>query len=132
MIKIKDSDLEFKFVKSRGPGGQNVNKVSTAVQLKFQIYNSSLKEEEVVLFKANYPNKISKSGYVIIYAQNHRTQNLNKKEAINKLHQLFSDINIPVKRILTKPSKSSIEKRLKTKKRKSIIKQNRKKVTNED
>jgi ribosome-associated protein len=132
MIKIKDSDLEFKFVKSRGPGGQNVNKVSTAVQLKFQIYNSSLSEEEVVLFKANYPNKISKSGYVIIYAQNHRTQNLNKKEAINKLHQLFSDINIPVKRILTKPSKSSIEKRLKTKKRKSIIKQNRKKVTNED
>jgi ribosome-associated protein len=132
MIKIKDSDLEFKFVKSRGPGGQNVNKVSTAVQLKFQIYNSSLTEEEVVLFKANYPNKISKSGYVIIYAQNHRTQNLNKKEAINKLHQLFSDINIPVKRILTKPSKSSIEKRLKTKKRKSIIKQNRKKVTNED
>ena len=77
MIKIKDSDLEFKFVKSRGPGGQNVNKVSTAVQLKFQIYNSSLSEEEVVLFKANYPNKISKSGYVIIYAQNHRTQNLN-------------------------------------------------------
>lgn len=132
MIKIKYSDLEFKFVKSRGPGGQNVNKVSTAVQLKFQIYNSSLSEEEVVLFKANYPNKISKSGYVIIYAQNHRTQNLNKKEAINKLHQLFSDINIPVKRILTKPSKSSIEKRLKTKKRKSIIKQNRKKVTNED
>ena len=132
MIKIKDSDLEFKFVKSRGPGGQNVNKVSTAVQLKFQIHNSSLSEEEVVLFKANYPNKISKSGYVIIYAQNHRTQNLNKKEAINKLHQLFSDINIPVKRILTKPSKSSIEKRLKTKKRKSIIKQNRKKVTNED
>ena len=132
MIKIKDSDLEFKFVKSRGPGGQNVNKVSTAVQLKFQIYNSTLSEEEVVLFKANYPNKISKSGYVIIYAQNHRTQNLNKKEAINKLHQLFSDINIPVKRILTKPSKSSIEKRLKTKKRKSIIKQNRKKVTNED
>jgi ribosome-associated protein len=132
MIKIKDSDLEFKFVKSRGPGGQNVNKVSTAVQLKFQIYNSSLSEEEVVLFKANYPNKISKSGYVIIYAQNHRTQNLNKKEAINKLHQLFSDINIPVKRILTRPSKSSVEKRLKTKKRKSIIKQNRKKVTNED
>jgi len=131
MIKIKDSDLEFKFVKSRGPGGQNVNKVSTAVQLKFQIYNSSLSEEEVVLFKANYPNKISKSGYVIIYAQNHRTQNLNKKEAINKLHQLFSDINIPVKRILTKPSKSSIEKRLKTKKRKSRIKQSRKKVTNE-
>jgi ribosome-associated protein len=131
MIKIKDSDLEFKFVKSRGPGGQNVNKVSTAVQLKFKIDTSNLLEKDVILFKTNYPNKISKSGYIIIYAQNHRTQNLNKKEAINKLHKLFSDINIPVKRILTKPSKSSVEKRLQTKKRKSLLKKTRRKVINE-
>jgi len=131
MIKIKDSDLEFKFVKSRGPGGQNVNKVSTAVQLKFKIDTSNLLEKDVILFKTNYPNKISKSGYIIIYAQNHRTQNLNKKEAINKLHKLFSDINIPVKRILTKPSKSSVEKRLQTKKRKSLLKKTRRKVLNE-
>ena len=131
MIKIKDSDLEFKFVKSRGPGGQNVNKVSTAVQLKFKIDTSNLLEKDVILFKTNYPNKISKSGYIIIYAQNHRTQNLNKKEAINKLHKLFSDINITVKRILTKPSKSSVEKRLQTKKRKSLLKKTRRKVINE-
>ena len=73
-------------------------------------------------------NKISKNGDVIIVAQSHRTQNKNKIDAINRLESLFSDIKIPIKRIPTKPSWSSQVKRVESKKKRSVLKRNRKKV----
>jgi len=129
MIKIKESELHLSFVRSRGPGGQNVNKVSTAVQLRYNILNSDIPEDIKDRFCEKYKNRISKNGDVIILAQSHRTQSKNKIDAINRLESLFSDIKIPVKRIATKPSRSSQVKRIESKKKRSVLKKNRKKVT---
>ena len=75
MIKIKESELRLSFIRSRGPGGQNVNKVSTAVQLKYNIVKADIPEDIKKRFCEQYKNKISKNGDVIIVAQSHRTQN---------------------------------------------------------
>jgi ribosome-associated protein len=128
MIKIKESELHISFIRSRGPGGQNVNKVSTAVQLRYNIVNADIPEDIKNRFYDKYRNKISKNGDVIIVAQSHRTQNRNKMDDINRLENFFSDIKIPVKRIATKPSWSSQVKRVKSKKKRSVLKKNRKKV----
>jgi ribosome-associated protein len=128
MIKIKESELRLSFIRSRGPGGQNVNKVSTAVQLKYNIVNAEIPDEIKKRFFEQYKNKISKNGDIIIVAQSYRTQNKNKIDAINRLESLFSDIKIPIKRIPTKPSWSSQVKRVESKKKRSVLKKNRKKV----
>ena len=132
MIKIKESELHFSFVRSQGPGGQNVNKVSTAVQLRYNIHESDIPKHLKELFIEKYSNRISKNGEIIIIAQSHRTQNKNKIDAINRLESLFSDIKIPVKRIATKPSKASRVKRIESKKKRSLIKKSRKKVSLDD
>ena len=129
MIKIKESELHLSFVRSRGPGGQNVNKVSTAVQLRYNILNSDIPENIKDRFCEQYKNRISKNGDVIILAQSYRTQSKNKIDAIKRLESLFSDIKIPIKRIATKPSRSSQVKRIESKKKRSVLKKNRKKVT---
>ena len=132
MIKIKESELHFSFVRSQGPGGQNVNKVSTAVQLRYNIHKSDIPKHIKELFIEKYSNRISKNGEIIIIAQSHRTQNKNKIDAINRLESLFSDIKIPVKRIATKPSKASQVKRVESKKKRSLVKKSRKKVSLDD
>ncbi len=132
MIKIKESELHFSFVRSQGPGGQNVNKVSTAVQLRYNVYESDIPKHIKELFIEKYSKRISKSGDIIIIAQKYRTQNKNKIDAINRLESLFSDIKIPVKRIATKPSKASKVKRVESKKKRSLVKKNRKKVSLDD
>ena len=132
MIKIKESELHFSFVRSQGPGGQNVNKVSTAVQLRYNIHKSDVPKHIKELFIDKYSNRISKNGDIIIIAQSYRTQNKNKIDAINRLESLFSDIKIPVKRIATKPSKASKVKRVESKKKRSLIKKSRKKVNLDD
>ena len=132
MIKIKESELHFSFVRSQGPGGQNVNKVSTAVQLRYNIHKSDIPKHLKELFIEKYSNRISKNGEIIIIAQSHRTQNKNKIDAINRLESLFSDIKIPVKRIATKPSKASKIKRVESKKKRSLVKKSRKKVSLDD
>ena len=128
MIKIKESELRLSFIRSRGPGGQNVNKVSTAVQLKYNIVNAEIPDGIKKRFCEQYKNKISKNGDIIIVAQSYRTQNKNKIDAINRLESLFSAIKIPIKRIPTKPSWSSQVKRVESKKKRSVLKRNRKKV----
>ena len=132
MIKIKESELHFSFVRSQGPGGQNVNKVSTAVQLRYNVYESDIPKHIKELFIDKYSNRISKSGDIIIIARTYRTQNKIKIDAINRLESLFSDIKIPVKRIATKPSKASKAKRVESKKKRSLVKKNRKKVRLDD
>ena len=129
MIKIKESELRLSFIRSRGPGGQNVNKVSTAVQLKYNITNADIPDAIKKRFCEQYKNKISKNGDIIIVAQSFRTQNKNKIDAINRLESLFSDIKVPIKRIPTKPSWSSQVKRVERKKKRSVLKRNRKKVS---
>ena len=128
MIKIKESELHFSFVRSSGPGGQHVNKVSTAVQLKYNIYESDISDDMKQRFISAYGNRISKNGFITIIARSFKSQKKNKEDAINRLEKLFYDIKIQAKRIPTKPSRSSKVKRVETKKKRSKLKKSRMKV----
>jgi ribosome-associated protein len=132
MIKIKESELHFSYVRSSGPGGQHVNKVSTAVQLKYNVMQSDIPEELKQRFNDRYRNRISKSGFLTITAQSFKSQKKNKDDAVSRLEKLFSDIKIQTKRIPTKPSRGSKVKRIEGKKKRSVIKKNRMKVNLHD
>ena len=132
MIKIKESELHFSYVRSSGPGGQHVNKVSTAVQLKYNVMQSDIPEELKQRFNDRYKNRISKNGFLTITAQSFKSQKKNKDDAVSRLEKLFSDIKIQTKRIPTKPSRGSKVKRIEGKKKRSVIKKNRMKVNLDD
>jgi len=132
MIKIKESELHFSYVRSSGPGGQHVNKVSTAVQLKYNVMQSDIPEELKQRFNERYRNRISKNGFLTITAQSFKSQKKNKDDAVSRLEKLFSDIKIQTKRIPTKPSRGSKVKRIEGKKKRSVIKKNRMKVNLDD
>lgn len=132
MIKIKESELHFSFVRSSGPGGQHVNKVSTAVQLKYNISKSDISNDLKQRFIKKYEKRISKNGFITILAQSFKSQKKNREDAIKRLEKLFSDIKIDTIRIPTKPSRSSKVKRIENKKRRSQIKKRRMKVSLDD
>jgi ribosome-associated protein len=126
-ISIPFSELKFKSVRSGGPGGQHVNKVETAVQLRFDIGNSSLPEEVKELILATGDKRISKKKVLVIRSENSRSQELNREEAIGKLIAFIKPILKKEKRrIRTNPTKASKEKKKVEKMIKSKIKKNRK------
>ena len=128
-ISIPLSEIEFQAVRSQGPGGQHVNKVSTAIQLKFEIHHSGLPEYVKKRLINLSDNRITKDGIVIIKSQSYRSQNKNKDEAIARLKKLISAVLITRKRrVPTSPTKASEKRRLETKKRKSKKKQLRQKI----
>ena len=135
MIKINDNlsisskEINFKMTKSSGPGGQNINKNSTAVTLEFDILNSiSLpKKIKQILFNTSH-SYLTKTGRIIIKANNYKSQQRNKTEAVSRFITYFNNVLMTKKkRIETKPTKSSIEKRLNEKRKKSLKKSLRKK-----
>lgn len=117
-FSIPDREIEEKFIQSSGPGGQNVNKVATAVQLRFDIDQSSNLPEDVKdRLKENAKNKITKENVLIIEAKSHRTQEQNRKAARRNFAQIIRKALKPVKkRKKTKPPKGANERRLKNKK----------------
>lgn len=129
-LKMRNIESEFVYSTSRsgGPGGQNVNKVSTKVELRFSLISTSLlseTEKEIILKKLK--NKINKEGELILVAQSERTQLLNKAEVTYKFYDLVAKaLTIPKKRRSTRPTLISKHKRLEEKKLRGNIKKMRK------
>tara|TARA_B110000263_G_scaffold118148_1_gene102990 strand:- start:14252 stop:14677 length:426 start_codon:yes stop_codon:yes gene_type:complete len=127
-LSISDKEVHYKMIKSSGPGGQNVNKNSTAVTLEIDINNSRSIPIDVKNKLLNTPHSyLTKKGIIIIKANNYKSQNRNRKDAISRLIRHFNKVLQNKKmRIGTKPTKSSIEKRLNKKKSNSLKKSLRK------
>ncbi len=123
-ISIDDSELDEDFIRSSGPGGQNVNKLSTAVQLRFNVRRSpSLPNDVALRLMRLAGSRLTKDGVLIITAQSHRTQERNRQDARDRLIELIRQAAVvPVKRRKTKPTRASKEKRIESKKRRGNIK----------
>lgn len=126
--------VDIKFIHSSGPGGQNVNKVATAVQLRYDLPRSGLTDRQIARLQALVPSRITRDGFLVITARNHRSQGLNKAEALARLDDLLSRAQAPPPRPrkATRPTLRSAERRLAGKKRQADHKRYRSAVRSGD
>ncbi len=129
-ISIEEREIKFDFVRASGPGGQNVNKVATAVQLRFDLPgNRSLPEAVKVRLKKLAGKRLSTEGILVIQASRFKSQGKNRQDAIERLLNLIRKAaQKPKKRVKTRPSKRAKARRLETKRRRSSLKRNRRAV----
>ena len=134
MTTIPESELEFRFFRAGGPGGQNVNKVSTAVQMRFDAVNSpSLKEGQRARLMKLAGSRLTQDGIILITAVRHRTQERNRADAIERLQAMVDEASVaPTYRVPTRPTRASKERRLGAKSHRSGIKSGRGRPTPTD
>ena len=127
MNRIPEDELEFRFFRSGGPGGQNVNKVATALQMRFDVKNSpSLTEPVKARLMKLAGSRLTLDGIIQITAVRFRTQERNRADAIARLEEMVAEASIkPVYRVPTRPTRASKERRLQAKSTRSTIKSGR-------
>jgi len=133
-VELPDADLRISFVRSAGPGGQNVNKLATAAQLRFNLDGTGVLSSAVKSrLRTLAGRRVTDEGEILIIARNHRTQEGNRREALARLHALIDAARVePKLRRATKPTKASKERRLAGKVRDQRVKQLRGRVRGDD
>jgi ribosome-associated protein len=126
-LSLDDSEVELSFIRSSGPGGQNVNKVASAVQLRFDARRSpSLPNDVAVRLIALAGKRATNDGVIVLTANRHRTQEMNRKDAIDRLVELVERAtHVPKRRVATKVTRTQKKQRLEGKRKRSGVKATR-------
>lgn len=131
-VSLDENEITFEAIRAQGSGGQKVNKTSAAIHLRFDIAASSLPDFYKEKLLALKDKRITKEGIIVIKSQQHRSQEQNREEALDRLTELIKSVNVvQKKRIETKPTKGSVNRRLQSKKKHAGKKRLRGKVDEE-